>query len=80
MNARQLSKKRELVDISLPHSVISGTGVSSPIEPFQTYTVTLDAKDSSGSDITTGGEQIVIEIRNKCTISGKKCIAESGAQ
>jgi hypothetical protein len=61
--------KRHLSSIDAAQSVVSGTGLNGPLEAFQTYSVQVDAKDSSGNDIGVGGDIILLEVRNKCTIT-----------
>jgi cysteine-rich repeat protein len=70
--------KRRLGAIDVSQSLI--TGIPSSAEAFQTYTITLVAKDSSGDDVGTGGSTLIVEIRNKCTISGVIWVTDTSAK
>lgn len=48
-------------------SDITGTGVQN-LQAFDTVTVTVTAKDSSGNLIGTGGSILTIEVHNECTL------------
>ena len=50
------------------NSVVSGTGVSGNLIAFNTYTVTVTAKDASGNYVGTGGDIFTIEIYNYWTL------------
>ena len=64
---------------SAAQSTITGTGVSSIIA-FQTYTVVVTAKDSSGINIGTGGEKIWIKLEDECDrTTNFECVATSGS-
>ena len=64
---------------SAAQSTITGTGVSS-IVAFQTYTVIVTAKDSSGTNIGTGGEKIWIKLEDECDrTTNFECVATSGS-
>jgi hypothetical protein len=49
--------------------VISGTGIAGMIKAFQTCSVQIDMKDSSGNHTGVVGKAILIEIRNKCSVT-----------
>ena len=66
---------------SAANSVVSGTGVSGSIVAFTTYTVTVTAKDASGTNIGHGGDIFVIEINNQWTLDAwGSCLVNSGAK
>jgi hypothetical protein len=44
------------------------SGIPSTIEAFTEYTIVVQAKDSAGVNLTTGGDFFRVEVRNKCTI------------
>jgi cysteine-rich repeat protein len=74
-------KKRNLSSASASQSTVYGTGVGGTIEAFTSYTVNVDAKDSSGNSISTGGETFMIEIRNKWALASNfDCIADGSAK
>lgn len=58
--------KRNLA-IDLSQSTITGTGVQALVA-FQTVTVTVTAKDSSGNNIGSGGQTLKVEVHNECTL------------
>ena len=47
--------------------LVTGSGVTSPIVVSQTNTVTLTARDSSGTNLGVGGDQVYISITNQWT-------------
>ena len=60
-----LPPRRNLISVAdAQQSVVSGTAIETQIEAFTTYTVEVQARDSNGIDLTTGGDVFSIEIRN----------------
>lgn len=48
-------------------------GIPSTIENGESFTITVQAKTSTGSTLTSGGDSFQVEISNKCTLSGTTC-------
>ena len=68
--------------IALPsasRTVIFGNGTQ-PLIANLNYIVKLQAKNSAGVNYTTGGIEFIIEIKNKCSISGFTWIEASNAR
>ena len=60
--------------------LVTGSGITSPIITSQSNTVTLTARDSSGTNLGVGGDLIYISITNQCTRgTNMKWDAVSGA-
>ena len=60
-----INKRNSVGAFSATQSTVTGTGVSAIIA-FQTYTVIVTAKDSTGTNIGTGGEKIWIKLEDEC--------------
>ena len=59
--------KRSMVGVAdSTNSVVSGNGTSSVVA-FQTYRITVTAKDGAGNNIGQGGDKFNIGIFNQCT-------------
>ena len=61
-----LSNNRALASASVASSIVSGIG-STEVVKGDTVIIRVDAKDSSGNSISTGGENFMIKISNSWT-------------
>jgi hypothetical protein len=59
---------RRILSASSSGSTVSGNGTTN-MEPFKNYTVTVDAKNSGGTLLNTGGDNFFVRIQNECTIT-----------
>ena len=61
------NKRNNAGSFSSTQSTVTGTGVATSVLVFASLTVTVTTKDSSGSNIGTGGELIWIRIEKEWT-------------
>ena len=61
------------------HSIVRFQNIN--IEPDVSYFVTVQARDSTGVDITTGGDAFYLDVRNKCTwVDLNECTPDGTAE
>lgn len=61
--------KRNLVSVATAHnSIVTGSGLGPSVVAMTTYTVNVEARDSSNNPLASGGDVFKIKIYNKWTV------------
>ena len=66
VDSRSSHLRRNLSSTTAAQSTVSGTGIANHVV-LSSKTVTVTAKDASGTNIGTGGDLFYIQITNQCT-------------